>query len=144
MRREKTIEHEFVEYVPETLEEGKLYVSPKYRTVAHKCCCGCGSEVFTPLGPADWRVTFDGVSISLFPSIGNWSLPCKSHYWIDSSRVKWAEHWSQRQIEAGRALDRHRQEVYYGRAEAPGLDAVAPETERPKRTLWSTIKGWFS
>ena len=144
MRREMTLEHEFVEYIPEKLEEGRIYISLKYRTVAHKCACGCGNEVFTPLGPTDWRVTFDGVSVSLFPSVGNWSLPCKSHYWIDAGKVKWAARWSQRQIDAGRARDRYRTDVYYGTGEAPAPEAGAPETETPKRSLWSIIKGWLS
>jgi hypothetical protein len=62
---------------------GVLYVSPGYATVTHLCCCGCGAEVVTPLSPTDWKLTFDGVAISLSPSVGNWSLPCRSHYFID-------------------------------------------------------------
>ena len=68
----KTISFEFVEFIPEKLEEGKVYISPKYSTVVHKCCCGCQEEVVTPLSPVDWELTFDGKTISLYPSIGNW------------------------------------------------------------------------
>ena len=32
---------------------------------------------------------FDGRTISLNPSIGNWSYPCRSHYWIKGNRVVW-------------------------------------------------------
>jgi hypothetical protein len=95
--------HEFVEYIPEQLEPGVLYVSLPFTTVVHLCCCGCDSKVVTPLSPTDWRLTFDGESISLSPSIGNWSYPCQSHYWIRGSTVHWAERWTPRQIEAARA-----------------------------------------
>ena len=85
-----TLTHKFVDSVPDTLEEGVLYVSVKFRTVIHSCCCGCGTQVVTPLSPSDWKLTFDGRSISLHPSVGNWKLPCRSHYWIKGNRVEWA------------------------------------------------------
>ncbi|WP_443045096.1 DUF6527 family protein [Streptomyces sp. Go40/10] len=71
-------------------------------TVVHLCCCGCGNKVVTPLSPTDWSLTFDGASISLSPSIGNWSYPCRSHYWIRGDTAQWAERWTSRQIEAAR------------------------------------------
>ena len=94
MRPEIVLTHEFIEYLPEELKERTLYVSLKFATVVHKCCCGCGREVVTPLSPPDWQLTFDGVSISLHPSIGSWNLPCQSHYWIHRNRVRWAGRWS--------------------------------------------------
>jgi len=94
--------HEFVHYIPEQLEPGVLYVSLPFTTVVHLCCCGCGNKVVTPLSPADWSLTFDGASISLSPSIGNWSYPCQSHYWIRGNTAQWAERWTPRQIEAAR------------------------------------------
>ncbi|WP_417924835.1 DUF6527 family protein [Collimonas pratensis] len=27
----------------------------------------------------DWSLTYDGKTVSLDPSIGNWSLPCRAH-----------------------------------------------------------------
>src|SRR6058998_1537160 len=75
MNRRKAIRHEFVDYVPEELEDGVVYVSIRYSTAVHLCCCGCGIEVASPISPADWELTFDGESITLHPSIGNWSLP---------------------------------------------------------------------
>ena len=83
------IEHQFVDLIPETISEGVLYVSMTYATAIHKCCCGCGNKVVTPLDPNHWMLTFDGQSISLSPSIGNWNYPCRSHYWICRSNVKW-------------------------------------------------------
>lgn len=76
-----------------------------YATVVHKCCCGCGNEVVTPLSPADWQLIYDGRTISLYPSIGSWSLPCKSHYWITHNQIRWASQWSSAEIEAGQAAD---------------------------------------
>jgi|GEM_PF-1496866 len=81
--------HKFVDSVPDMLEEDVLYVSIRFRTVIHKCCCGCGNQVVTPLSPSDWKLTFDGRSISLCPSIGNWKFPCQSHYWIKCNKVEW-------------------------------------------------------
>lgn len=87
----KTIQHEFVDFIPEKISEGKLYVSLKYNTVIHLCACGCGREVSTPIAPNEWKMNYDGVSVSLTPSIGNWGFPCKSHYWIKNGQIKWAE-----------------------------------------------------
>ena len=53
--------------IPEIIEEGILYISIPFETVIHKCCCGCGNEVVTPLSPSQWKLTFDGVSITLDP-----------------------------------------------------------------------------
>jgi Family of unknown function (DUF6527) len=74
MKRQTALTHEFVEYIPDELKDGVLYVSMPFATVAHKCCCGCGKEVVTPLSPTDWTLIFDGKSITLDPSIGNWSF----------------------------------------------------------------------
>jgi len=60
--------------------------------------CGCNNEVVTPLSPTDWQLTFDGESVSLNPSIGNWSFKCKSHYWIVKDTIKMARKWSDDEI----------------------------------------------
>lgn len=113
MKKTQTINHEFVQYIPNELQDGVVYISISYGTVVHKCFCGCGSEVVTPLSPNDWSLTYDGMSISLSPSIGNWSYPCQSHYWIEDGKVKWAGQWSRDRIETGRRKDRQRQKSYY-------------------------------
>ena len=109
----KRLRHEFVELIPGKLEDGIIYISFAYATAVHRCCCGCGNEVVTPFSPTDWKLTFDGESISLDPSVGNWSFDCKSHYWIESGMVNWAPRWSQRQIEEGRARDRVAKNKYF-------------------------------
>ena len=98
MTRQANLRHAYVEYIPEKLEPGVLYISRKYRTASHLCCCGCDSKVVTPLNPAKWKLADHGQTVSLFPSIGNWSFPCKSHYWIDHGRIRWAREMSERQI----------------------------------------------
>ena len=144
MSRRVTLKHEFVEYIPTKLEEGTLYVSVAFATAAHLCCCGCGHEVVTPLSPTDWELTFNGDSVSLKPSIGNWSFKCRSHYWIRWNRVQWARTWSDAEIARVRDLDVGRKEEYYhqegrhraaddGAAEA---EARAPEPLRSKGLQW--------
>lgn len=102
----KQIRPESVEFIPERLEEGVLYISERYRTAVHKCCCGCGQEVVTPLSPAEWAVKRNGGRVSLWPSIGNWSYPCRSHYVIWDSRVLEAKAMTERQIQRVKANDR--------------------------------------
>lgn len=91
--------------IPEIIEEGILYISIPFETVIHKCCCGCGNEVVTPLSPSQWKLTFDGVSIRLDPSIGNWSLKCRSHYSISENNIVWSYRYSQKEIENVRKVD---------------------------------------
>jgi hypothetical protein len=98
------VTHQFVEHVPTPLEDGVVYVSIAFGTVVHKCCCGCGDKVVTPLTPVDWAVTYDGQSISLCPSIGRWDAPCQSHYWIWNNRVIWSARWSKDKVNT---LKRH-------------------------------------
>lgn len=106
MARRSCVTHEFVDEIPEELDEGVLYVSVSYETAAHRCLCGCGSLIVTPFSPTDWRLIFDGDSVSLWPSIGNWSFACQSHYWVWESQVVWAKTMSKNRIERGRDLDR--------------------------------------
>jgi uncharacterized protein DUF6527 len=96
----------FVEFIPDELTEGVLYISRRYNTATHLCCCGCRREVVTPLNPAKWRLSEhpDG-TVSLMPSVGNWGFPCKSHYWISKSHVQWSYEMSPQQIAAVQARD---------------------------------------
>ncbi len=114
MKQEITLKHEFVEFIPEELKPGRVYISIRFATVSHLCVCGCQNKVVTPLTPTDWRLIFDGKTISLDPSIGNWSFACQSHYWIRNNRVRWAPKWSQKQIDRGRSRDQSAKEKYLG------------------------------
>lgn len=106
MRKQTELRPEFVTFAPAVLEPGVLYVSMEYATVLHLCCCGCGNKVVTPLRPGRWRLTFDGEAVWLAPSIGNWSFPCQSHYWIEGNNVVWDRPFSRREIAVVRASDR--------------------------------------
>lgn len=117
----------FVKSVPRELEPGVLYVSMEYGTVVHSCCCGCASEVVTPLTPTDWRLEFDGVGITLRPSVGNWTLPCRSHYIVRGNRVIECAAWNDDMVEAERRRDGRAKAAYYARADA----APSEHAERP-------------
>lgn len=89
----------FVELIPSEIQDGVLYISEKYGTAIHKCCCGCGHEVVTPLSPVSWKLNLErNGSVSLYPSIGNWNFQCQSHYWIRKNAVIWAASISKREI----------------------------------------------
>lgn len=105
--RHMSLETEWVEFVPEVLEPGVLYVSRRFSTASHLCCCGCGLEVVTPLNAAKWRLIERDGTVSLQPSIGNWGFPCQSHYWIERGRVRWAGALTKKQIYSVQARDRH-------------------------------------
>lgn len=147
MRRAYVV-HQFVEYIPEHLEEGVLYISQKYGTATHRCCCGCGEEVVTPLNPTDWSLKIEGNLATLDPSIGNWSFACRSHYWIRRGRVIWAGSMTQRQIDRIRAFDRANKESYF-RAKnqtkvvsTPAVQAGPVHTGSPGffTLLWRSLK----
>lgn len=114
MKPDVTFTHEFVEFMPDEISERTLYVCMQYATAIHRCACGCGSQVVTPLSPTDWQFTFDGRTVSLKPSIGNWNFPCQSHYFITNGRVRWAPTWSREEIDTGRALDLEAKAVEHG------------------------------
>ncbi|GMV90907.1 MAG: hypothetical protein AMXMBFR82_06850 [Candidatus Hydrogenedentota bacterium] len=140
--RTTKLSHQFVEFIPDTIQERTLYVSVKFATVVHKCCCGCGKEVVTPLSPTDWKLTYDGKTISLAPSIGNWGLECRSHYWIRNNRVYWAPSWSQWEIQAGRAHDRISKEEYFGtgpKSQAAVSDQPPIPASREEGGMWSIL-----
>src|SRR4051794_28459347 len=95
----------FVEEVPREMAPGKLYVSISYTIAIHLCPCGCGNEVVTTFHPARFSLTFDGETVSIHPSVGSSRLPCRSHYFIEKSRVRWCLPLTEYQVMAARAHD---------------------------------------
>ena len=143
--KRQTITHKFVEFIPEQMEEGIVYVTIEYATALHRCCCGCGSEVVTNLSPTDWKLIFDGETISLDPSIGNWSFPCQSHYFIRQNKVVWAGKWTPERIAAGRERDRARKTVYFESADSVGDGGSASGMALTgRRTPWEWVRQLFS
>jgi hypothetical protein len=121
--------HRFITTFPEVLEPNVLYISLDYDTTVHLCACGCDNQVLLPLHPAAWRLTYDGETVSMSPSVGNWSFPCGSHYWIEHGRIRWAVAWTDAQVTAGR----HR--TLLERANAH-LRTDTPALTPPRRPWW--------
>ncbi|WP_108425074.1 DUF6527 family protein [Flagellimonas amoyensis] len=119
----KTVRLKFLEQIPEKLEDGVLYISMEYGTVLHNCCCGCGSEVNTPLSPASWKMEYNGETVTLDPSIGNWSFPCKSHYWIKNNKVIWCKKWSQSEVNIHRKEEAQDMQIHYSEKKKKGMFA---------------------
>lgn len=92
------MKHKFVELIPEQLEDDTLYISIEYDVAKHKCPCGCGDEIVTSLSPSRWKLIYDGETVSLYPSIGNWTHQCQSHYYITKSQVIWQGTFSEGMI----------------------------------------------
>ncbi len=145
MYRATTIKHVFVDFIPRDIKEGTLYISREYKTAMHKCCCGCGKEVATPLLPTDWKLYTHGASVSLEPSIGNWNFECKSHYVIRRNQVLWCRQWSKGKINAGRARDLNNKNRYYGKS--TDKQALATTTKQPKAnntgSFWIKLLKFF-
>lgn len=146
MKKVESFQPEFVDVVPDDLEAGTLYISIRYRTASHLCACGCKSKVVTPIRPPKWHMTFDGDTVSLAPSVGNWQLPCRSHYWIRNGRVEWAKPWTDEEIEAGRerdaALLRHYNEqrgIAAAKPSARGGRTAQGGKEGALKRLWQKV-----
>lgn len=131
---------EFVDEIPRELEVGKLYVCCRYRAVKHLCACGCGVAVNTPLHPTGWTLICNGVSVSLSPSIGNWSESCQSHYWIRNNRIDWAPRWPRRRIRRGRKARELELDRYFRAHTSPGMDQARREGRREPtfQRVWLT------
>lgn len=86
---------EFVAVRPEVIDDGILYMLPHYNCAIHKCMCGCGEVVVTPIDDTYgqtsgfWGWSYNGRNASLAPSVGNFQFTCKSHYYLQSGKVRW-------------------------------------------------------
>lgn len=130
---------QFVEHFPERLEPGELYLAMEFATAVHLCACGCKNKVITPFSPTDWQMSFDGESVSLKPSIGNWSFRCRSHYWVRSGRVVWAGDMSQEAINAVRNRDIRAKALHQAaraKSEDVGQPGWADTQVEPKAATW--------
>lgn len=139
----KSIKPEYVDHLPDQLTEGVLYISEKFETTGHLCCCGCGEEVMNPLNKANWKLKKSGDKVSLYPSIGNWKYPCKSHYWIRNNQIIESPPISERGIEYVKQRDRIDKKIYaeeFNKAkQAPSYTNVASHLQ--KAINW--LKHWW-
>lgn len=151
MIRHKTLDHRFVDSFPDALVPGILYVSFEYGSAAHSCCCGCGEEVVTPLTPTDWNITYDGETITLHPSVGSWTLPCRSHYVIRRNKVIEAPSWGDAEIAAERRRDRQAKARHFGQPTSdaggtPAADqqiATEAQSSAPELRWWQRLAAWW-
>jgi hypothetical protein len=115
-----------------------------YGIATHACACGCGEEIVTPFTPTDWAMTYDGETVSLWPSIGSWTLPCRSHYIVRRGKVIEAEPWSEDQVENARRREKEAKAQFYGTrpADRPVVSSPTPLPPRPP-SRWTRVKSWF-
>jgi len=127
--------------MPDELEDGILYISLRFRVVMHGCCCGCKNKVITPLSPVRWKMTFDGKTISLDPSIGNWNFKCRSHYWIINSEVEWADKWTNKQILKGKSWEKKKRTEYYSQQKQELIKE--PNKKEKAESLYFRLIKWI-
>lgn len=140
MKPNVRLTHQFVDLMPEVLADNTVYVSIKFATAVHKCVCGCGMKVVTPIKPTAWSLTFNGDAISMWPSVGNWGFPCRSHYIIDRNVAVWAGDMPQEIVDRNRQRDQRGRDRYYGRMPAPAsLSESPPPAAAPKKSWWQRL-----
>lgn len=130
-----SIRPQFCDRIPKTMDEGVLYISERFSTAAHNCCCGCGTKIVTPLKPGRWTLRRHNGAVTLTPSVGNWSSGCQSHYWIDGNEVKWAGAFTSKEISANRASDAQASQQAHAERRQHEMGFF--------RRLWSQIKKWL-
>ena len=150
MKPEIVLAYEFVEHIPEELKERMLYISKTHGTAAHKCCCGCGREVVTPLSPTGWQLTFDGqvgFALPLYRKLEP-ALPVSLLHHEEQGDLGAAmDEGTDCQGTSGRRA--RAKERYYAEAQSPPapqeLSSVPPPTGgQPRESLWQMIQRWFS
>jgi hypothetical protein len=124
-----------VHHMPKELNLGVLYVSEEFGAAAHLCACGCGSKIRTPLGPTEWALEETDKGPTLRPSVGNWQLPCQSHYLIIRGEIIWARKWTPEEIASGRGDEERRAHAYY--------DALEGQRAGVLRRFWRWVARLF-
>ena len=132
------MKHQFVEFIPDNLLPEILYISIEHDIAIHLCACGCKNQVVTPLSPAEWSITYDGRSISMSPSIGNWNFECKSHYFIRKGRIDWSRKFSREEIDWIQERDARDRDELYEKSDAQPSD-VGTEPKK-SRGFWSWLR----
>lgn len=86
----------FCEFIPNELTNGIIYISEEYGSAVHPCACGCMERTVLPFKKGqtqnddfNWGYTNNDGVVTFTPSIGNWKIPCRSHYNITDNKVIW-------------------------------------------------------
>lgn len=119
--------------MPRQKEDGVVYVSKKHRVAVHLCACGCGNKSVTPLNRSQWTISISAGDPTLWPSIGNWGFPCRSHYIISNGQVRWSSAWSRDEVHLGAQHDRDDRDHYF--AKRKRLLGLRPLLDRIARAL---------
>jgi len=70
------------------MDEGIIYISIEFGVTGHRCLCGCGELTILPINNVidgkdhGWKMTDKDGKLTFTPSVGNFQIPCKSHYII--------------------------------------------------------------
>lgn len=143
MTKGDRLAHVYVEFIPKEIDGGILYISRRFNTAAHRCCCGCGFKVVTPLNAAKWNLVDHGDTVSLAPSIGLGALPCRSHYWIRRGRVDWYAEMTATQTRRARQRDEYASRVFTGEIKPPPARESPRQAPSQRPGFWASIKAWW-
>ncbi len=99
--------------MPSEFEAGVLYVSKEFGIAGHLCACGCGNKVMTPIGGAEWSIKEEKRGVSMYPSIGNGQLDCKSHYLIRNGKIIWCHQMTKEWTISDMNEAEYRRRTYY-------------------------------
>ena len=134
-QRLKFLTPEFVEYIPangDDLISGNVYISMKHGMVVYRCPCGCEGLSEFMLDPIRYRMEYDGINVSFYPSIGISYLKCRSHYWIRDNQIQWCAPMEDWEIDKAR-----RREL------ASALEVRDREKSKGIRQMWSRFVIWW-
>ncbi len=148
MSRLTHLDHCYVEFIPKDIDKGMLYISKRFNTATHLCCCGCGFKVVTPLNVAKWHLIDHGPTVSLSPSVGLGALPCRSHYWIRQSKVDWYPDMTARETLRARRRDEYASRVVTGEIKPPPSPQPHPRPAQimseSQPSFLAAIKAWWN
>lgn len=120
--------------MPKELQPGILYFAEEYGAAAHLCACGCGSKIRTPIDDAEWSLEEGEGGPTLYPSVGNWQKPCRSHYLIENGKVIWCRDWTDNEIKEGRRLEQKKRVAYLEKKQ---------RRKQKSRSLWAWLRDIF-
>lgn len=69
------------EFIPDSLEFGKIYYSIEYKISVHLCLCGCNVKCALPIKEGEWNLKIEDSKPTISPSIQQ-LFECRSHYII--------------------------------------------------------------